>query len=299
MIKNLIKKNNVVTRIDNSKKSSTAGKTRAFKPAGSNKSVQPEKPEFKKNKDKQNNGINYNSNDGICALYRALSKLSVCSRSAAKEIISAGRVKINGEIIRDFLHSVNLKKDKIKIDEKPIAEKKYLYVALNKPAGYEAAGRLNTKGGLKNVYNLVPFARANDLDTAGRLDKQSRGLLILTNDNGFLEKISGGETKIAKFYIIKTCDDIKNDDILKEFASGVEISVRPEEIVKTAPCTIKRLAEKKFEVITVHEYNGQIRKMFEYFNIKIEDLFRYRIGRLKIEDENEGNYFNIEPKEVI
>ena len=70
------------------------------------------------------------------------------------------------------------------------------------------------------------------------------------------------------------------------------------ESAKTRPCTIRHLAEKVFEVVLSQDINRQIRKMFEYFGVKVVDLFRYRVGKLKIDEGTEGAYFNIKPEEV-
>lgn len=261
------------------------------------KTVKNEKPVAGAAALKSKKPVNYSSQDGVCALYRALSKLSVCSRAAAKDIIVSGRVKVNGNIINDFMYGVNLKKDKIKVDGKEVKEKKYQYIAFNKPAGYETGLRASVKSS-KNIFDLIPFAKANGLNTAGWLDKESRGLIVLSNDNGFLDKVSVGGPKLAKFYLVKVNIDLKERH-LKEFASGVVIADAAGGSIKTAPCAIKRIGENAFEVIIERETNRQVRKMFEYFGVKVVDLFRYKIGKLKIEDENEGAFFNINPEDVI
>lgn len=240
--------------------------------------------------------ISFNSQDGVCALYRALSKLSVCSRTAAKEFISGGRVMVNGTIINDMMYSVNLKKDKIKVDGKPVSEKKYQYIAFNKPAGYETSCRASIKSA-KTIYELIPFAKANNLNPAGRLDKESRGLIILTNDNAFLDKISGGDSKLAKHYMVKTDADI-DDEQVKEFAGGIVIADGSGDSIKTRSCSIKRVGECAYEVVLTQGINRQIRKMFEYFDVKVVDLFRYKIGKLEIKDDNEGTFFNIKPEDI-
>ncbi|HPG59183.1 MAG TPA: pseudouridine synthase [Candidatus Wallbacteria bacterium] len=240
--------------------------------------------------------ISFNSQDGVCALYRALSKLSVCSRTAAKEYITGGRVMVNGTIINDMMYSVNLKKDKIKVDGKAVSEKKYQYIAFNKPAGYETSCRASIKSA-KTIYELIPFAKANGLNPAGWLDKESRGLIILTNDNAFSDKISGGNSKLAKHYMVKTNADIDEEQI-KEFAHGIVITDGTGSSVKTRPCSIKHAGECAYEVALTQGINRQIRKMFEYFGVKVVDLFRYKIGKLEIADDNEGTFFNIKPEDI-
>ena len=240
--------------------------------------------------------ISYNAHGGVCALYRALSKLSVCSRTAAKELILGGRVRVNGTVINDLMYGVCMGKDRIKVDGAEVKEKKNQYLAFNKPAGYETSPRASAKSA-KTIYDLIPFAKANGLNPAGRLDKESRGLVLLSNDNNFLNDVSGGDSKLAKFYIVKSNIDL-DDEQLEEFASGVVITGNTGESIKTRPCTIKRLAEKVFEVVMSQSINRQIRKMFEYFGAKVVDLFRYRIGKLKIDEGTDGAYFNIKPEEV-
>lgn len=239
----------------------------------------------------------YNSRGGVCALYRALSKMSVCSRTAAKEVIQGGRVRVNGAVIKDPMHGVCLGKDRINVDGQAVREKKLLYLAFNKPAGYETSLRASVKSA-KTIYDLIPFAKSSGLNPAGRLDKESRGLIILTNDNRFLNEISGGDAKLAKFYIVKTNADL-DETQMKEFASGIEIDDGRGDMVVTRPCAIKKLTAGKYEVILEQGLNRQIRKMFDHFGVRVTDLFRYRIGKLKIEDDSEGSYFTIKPEEVI
>jgi 23S rRNA pseudouridine2605 synthase len=277
-------------------KKRTNTKPATGKPVYEKREGRPAPEDGKKSGGGAKKSISYNAHGGVCALYRALSKLSVCSRTAAKELILGGRVRVNGTVINDLMYGVCMGKDRIKVDGSEVKEKKHQYIAFNKPAGYETSQRAPGKSA-KTIYDLIPFAKANGLNPAGRLDKESRGLILLSNDNNFLNEVSGGDSKLAKFYIVKSNIDL-DDEQLEEFASGVVIKGSSGESVKTRPCTIRHLAEKVFEVVLSQDINRQIRKMFEYFGVKVVDLFRYRVGKLKIDEGTEGAYFNIKPEEV-
>lgn len=250
-----------------------------------------------KKTEKTKKEVNYNSKDGVCALYRALSKMSVCSRTAAKELIIGGEVKVNGKIINNLTYPVNVKRDKIIVKGSLVKEKKLQYMAFNKPAGYETSARSSAKNS-KTIYDIIPFAKEKNLNPVGRLDKDSHGLIILTNDNEFLNDVSGSESKISKYYKVKTDLELSEDQLV-EFSEGIVIDDGRGDTVKTKPCKIRHVAECMYSIILAEGLNRQIRKMFAYFDIKVVDLFRYKIGSLEIGGIKDGEYFYIKPADVI
>ncbi len=242
--------------------------------------------------------LKYNSNEGLCALYRALSKMSFCSRNEAKEFILAGAVTVNEKKITNLMHPVNVKLDKIEVNGDAVKAKPHKYYAINKPVGYETTkakpGAAKTK---KTVYDLIYNSIENNLNPAGRLDKDSRGLIIMTNDNDFLNMIAGNESGITKCYLVKTNHELTESQ-LAQFKTGVPVEKDNGDMTTTMPCVINRLEENTYDVHLQQGIKRQIRKMFEHFKIKVIDLFRYRIGKLEIGNLGEGGSEKIDPEVV-
>ncbi|CUS96461.1 23S rRNA pseudouridine2605 synthase [Candidatus Kryptobacter tengchongensis] len=216
------------------------------------------------------------------SLERAISKLGYASRNIAREIIKHGRVSVNSKIITDSSYRVNLKKDKIAIDGQILKQKEKIYIILNKPKGIVTTRRdeLNRK----TIYDIVK------IDTwvapAGRLDKDTSGLLILTNDNKFADFITNPESKVPKTYLVKLNKKIKQEDLLK-LKLGIEIEVNGK-IYTTMPANIKIVKTNPktcwVEIEIVEGKNRQIRRMFEKLGYKVENLVRIKIGNF--EDKN-------------
>lgn len=245
-------------------------------------------------------GMPYSSAVGVCALYRALSKMSVCSRSEAKELVMSGCVSVNGAVVREIMAPVNMGKDKIAVSGKSVKKKVYKYVALNKPAGYETTRPRDGENAAGTIYELMPWAIKSGLNPVGRLDKDSRGLIILTTDNDFLNIVSGDSHRVVKCYLVKT-DREMTDEELEQLRCGVEIRVDEGRTARTNPCVILKKGPAEYELRIKQGLNRQIRKMFEFFGAKVADLFRYKIGELDINDLGiaEAGYTDVKPEFVL
>ncbi len=249
------------------------------------------------NKKNPKPGLPYNSDSGFCALYRALSKLSVCSRKDSKDLILGGKITVNGIKAISIMQPVNIKHDKIALNGKIIKAAKFEYIAVNKPIGYETTrpGKNITS---KTIYDVVPFALNKNLNPVGRLDKDSHGLIFLTNDNDFLNELTGDSNKITKHY--KVTVNVKlTDEQIEEFRTGILITKDGGALEKTKPCYIKEIGDKVYDIKINQGINRQIRKMFEYFGSEVIDLFRYKIGNFDIKLLENKNYINIKPEEVL
>lgn len=209
-------------------------------------------------------------------LQKFMAECGVASRRKCEEIIEQGKVKVNGHVAH-IGDKVNPKKDLVTVRGKKINkdERKY-YIMLNKPRGYVTT--VSDELGRKTVMDLV------DVDArvypVGRLDKDSEGLLILTNDGSFANALTHPKHNYAKVYRV-TVRPAVNDEILNKLRSGIEIDGR-----KTAPCDVNIITEEEgrvvLEFILREGRNRQIRKMCEAVNLEVARLKRISIGPVKL-----------------
>ncbi|MEN3037923.1 MAG: pseudouridine synthase [Candidatus Kryptonium sp.] len=210
------------------------------------------------------------------SLERALSKLGYTSRTIARELISNGRVSVNTKIITNPSYRVDLKKDKIAVDGKILTRKPKVYIVLNKPKGVVTTRKdeLNRR----TIYDIVNISEW--IAPAGRLDKDTSGLLILTNDNRFADFITNPDSKVSKTYLVKINKKINSED-LKKLQSGIDIEIDGQ-IYKTMPAkakVVKMNPKTCWVEIEIHEgKNRQVRKMFEKLGYKVQNLIRTKIG---------------------
>lgn len=216
------------------------------------------------------------------SLERALSKLGYTSRKKARELIIQGRVSVNSKVVNNPSFRVDLKKDKIAVDGQILKPKEKIYIILNKPKGVVTTRK--DEFNRKTIYDIVK------IDTwvapAGRLDKDTSGLLILTNDNKFSDFITNPESKISKTYLVKLNKKIKQEDLIK-LQIGVEIELNGQTYT-TMPAKVKisKINQKTcwVEIEIVEGKNRQIRRMFEKLGYRVENLIRTKIGNF--EDRN-------------
>src|SRR5215831_7674629 len=153
-------------------------------------------------------------------LERTFSKAGMGSRTEARSWIGSGRVKVNGKVVLNPDHWVDLDRDKVSFDDKPLKASKKLYLLLYKPKGYVVSH--GDPDGRPTVYDLVRDA-GKWLSPVGRLDLDTTGLLILTNDTQFAEHIMNPDHKVPKTYQIKA-STLLSDDQIARLRSGVELS---------------------------------------------------------------------------
>lgn len=210
-------------------------------------------------------------------LERVLSKFGLGSRSEARTWIHAGRVKVNGKVIESPDHWVDLERDRISFDERPLRAEKKTYLLLYKPKGYLTTYK--DPEGRPTVYDLIEDVK-QWVFPVGRLDLDSSGLLLMTNDTQFAETITNPEYKVAKTYLVKSATRLL-DEQLDRLRNGVELSDGP-----TRPAVVKRVrdsADKTFLEITITEgRNRQVRRMLEAVESKVLKLVRTAIGPLEI-----------------
>ena len=209
-----------------------------------------------------------------------IASCGVCSRRKAEEYVLSGRVKVNDIIIKDLAYKVK-EEDIIKIDDNIInKEEKKVYIMLNKPKGYVTTS--HEQFGRKSVLDLI------DEDVRvypiGRLDMYTEGLLLLTNDGDFANKLMHPKNKIAKKYIVTSKEKItQNQKELLE--SGVNIGD-----YITRPAKVNILTNNQFEIIISEGKNRQVRRMCESVGINLLNLRRVKIGNLKLGNLQSGKY---------
>jgi len=222
-------------------------------------------------------------------LQKFISQSGYCSRRQAEELIRAGEVLVNGK--KAELGQRADEQDRIEIDGKRLeAIPEKIYIALNKPAGYTCTNRIFA--GEKNIFELLP-AEYYNLHAAGRLDKNSRGLLLLTNDGDFTLKVTHpryGHEKRYRVSISKFKFQISKqflNDLISKFKSGIDIG-EGDGVVHAK--NIKYLQNNEFEITLNEGKKRQIRRMFKALGYEVEDLQRIAIGRFTLDGLREGEW---------
>lgn len=201
------------------------------------------------------------------------------SRRKAEELVLTGKVKVNTEIVRSLNTQVG-ESDKVYLDGKTLTPKNFVYYALNKPVGYTTT--TSDPHAEKIITELIP--KDPPVFPVGRLDKDTSGLIFLTNDGDFAQKMTHPKYEKEKEYIVET-DKPLSKKSLKRLQEGVELDDGT-----TAPAKGLFLGKNLYS-ITIHEgKNRQIRRMIEAIGAKVINLKRVRIGDFKLENLEEGKY---------
>lgn len=215
-----------------------------------------------------------------------------CSRRKADEYVLSGRVKVNGVVVTMLGFEIR-KKDKVSIDDKTIRADKLEYYKFYKPTGY-----ITTKSdekGRKTIYDILPDEYKH-LNPVGRLDKDSSGLIIMTNDGNLAYELTHPSIKVAKTYLVRVDGKLK-DDQLQKLTDGIEI-----EKGKIAYCDWAILEQTKnetfFEIILYQGLNRQIRKMFEFLGYNVINLKRIRHANIELTGLKKGQIKQIKPRQI-
>ena len=215
-----------------------------------------------------------------------LSEVGFCSRRKADDYISDGRVYINGKPA--LLGSKVNKEDEISVDGEIIQykDKKKVYIAFNKPVGIECTGNNKVKD------NIIDYINHKErLFTIGRIDKQSEGLILLTNDGDIVNNVLRAENRKEKEYIVTVNKKITTEFIDK-MRKGVRIMGRI-----TRKCFVKKIHENRFKIILTQGMNRQIRRMCEVLGYRVTKLKRVRIMDIHL-DTKVGEYRNLNNDEI-
>lgn len=217
-----------------------------------------------------------------------LSAAGFCSRREADRLVEAGRVSIDGRVagMGDKVSDGQ----KVQVDNKDISvEEEKILLAFNKPAGIVCT--TTDSQGANNIVDYIGYNKR--IYPIGRLDKDSHGLILMTNNGEIMDKILRSANGHEKEYIVEVNKDI-DDEFVKNMSNGVYL----EELERTTlPCRVYKDGKRKFRIILTQGLNRQIRRMCDNLGYRVVDLKRIRIMNIVLGDLKEGSYRNVTDKE--
>ena len=213
-------------------------------------------------------------------LNKYIASCGVCSRRKADELIESGKVKVNDQVVTSLGQQVD-DGDIVKVEDKVISkEEKKVYIVLNKPKGYVTTNseQFNRKSVIDLIHEDVRVY------PVGRLDMFTEGLLILTNDGGFSNRLMHPRNKIEKTYVVTTDTNVTKEQ-LENLRTGVDIGD-----YFTKPAKARMLGNNKVEIIISEGKNRQVRRMCESVGINLLNLRRTKIGKIELGTLQTGKY---------
>lgn len=222
-------------------------------------------------------------------LAKFIAHAGVCSRKQASRLIDQGEVTVNGRAANHIDH-VDEHDDVIVLGEKILAKAPLTYFAYHKPVGIDC--KLNADDPTSLIHSLPKTTRVYPI---GRLDKDSRGLLILTNDGEFCNQLIHPDYHQPKRYLV-TVNKPLDSDFCKKMASGVPVDKQI-----SLPCTVTQVNETQFCIVLKQGLNRQIRKMARFCGYKVIDLYRTDIAKLSLTTLNlpEGQIVSIKKSDIL
>jgi pseudouridine synthase len=226
-------------------------------------------------------------------LERVLSKAGVGSRTEARAWIVRGRVKVNGRVTRNPDEWIDMQRDRVRFDDRPLEPREHVYVLLYKPAGYLTTYR--DPQGRPTVYDLIRGV-GRFVSPVGRLDLETSGLLLMTNDNQFAEHVTNPRSHVPKTYLVKS-SMVLTDDQLQQLRGGIELA---DGLTRAAVVTRVRDSAKytHFEITLTEGRNRQVRRMVEALGAKVLKLVRVKVGPIGIGTLPIGTWRPLTPAEV-
>lgn len=227
-------------------------------------------------------------------LQKVIAHAGIASRRKAEDYITAGRVRVNGEVVNELGTKVG-KKDRVEVDGVPIYQEEPVYYLFYKPRGVISAVSDDKNRAVVTDY----FAEVPErIYPVGRLDYDTSGILLLTNDGDFSQKLAHPKHEVEKVYVAKV-KGVADKQTLQPLRKGVRIEGR-----KTAPARYNILStDKKAETsiveLTIHEgRNHQVKNMLAAVNLPVQKLKRERYGELTLKGLQPGDYRRLHPKEI-
>jgi 23S rRNA pseudouridine2605 synthase len=222
-------------------------------------------------------------------LAKYLAHAGVASRRAAEQLVFGGRVTIDGEVVRDPARAVG-EPDVVAVDGERVAlERRHVVYALNKPAGYVSTAR--DPQGRPTVVSLVPSRER--LYPVGRLDADTTGLLLLTNDGDLAHRLTHPSFEVPRTYRAVVRRPPVRDAALRRLRAGVEL-----EDGRTAPARVRRLASDRIELVLHEGRKRQVRRMCEAVGHPVARLERVAFGPLALGDLAPGAHRRLTAAEV-
>lgn len=231
---------------------------------------------------------------GLIRLNRYISNAGICSRRKADELIAAGVVSVNGEVISELGHKVDPLKDEIKYNGETLKREKMVYVLLNKPKDYITTTEDPQER--RTVMHLVEKASKERIYPVGRLDRNTTGLLLMTNDGDLADKLSHPRNSIVKLYQVELNKSLTQGDMNK-IGFGIELEdglIKPDSISYVAGGSKREIG------IQIHSGKNRIvRRIFEHLGYEVVKLDRAVYANLTKKDLPRGRWRFLEEKEVI
>jgi 23S rRNA pseudouridine2605 synthase len=227
-------------------------------------------------------------------LDRVLSRLGLASRTLAKEAIAGGRLKVNGSVVRDPDRWIRLGTDIIHLDGKRLRHARKVYLLFCKPKGV-----ITSRGDPSSRRTVYDYLDRNLpwVSPVGRLDKDSSGLLLLTNDTEFANFVADPGSGVEKTYVVKLSGLIDDEGVAR-LASGVRL--KRGDLAK--PVSVKHLEDRgkysRLEIVLTEGKNREVRRMVEALGFKVLKLVRTRIGPWSLEHLEVGGYRELSPAEI-
>lgn len=229
-------------------------------------------------------------------LQKVMAQAGIASRRACEEIILQGRVKVNGKTVKELGTKVG-KKDTISVDGKPLTKEDKVYFVLNKPTGYMTT--VNDDLGRRTVLDLFEREDLNNrIYPVGRLDYDTSGVLIFTNDGDLAYKLTRSSRAVEKTYRVRVAGKVTQTAIIK-LMKGVVIDGEKTKRAKVDVISIDTVNNSSLLVITITEgKNRQVRKMCEMIGHDVKKLKRISFAGITLDDLPEGTYRPLKPHEI-
>lgn len=226
---------------------------------------------------------------GELRLNKYLSDAGYCSRRDADRLIESGRVTVDG--VRAVTGMKIMPGQSVAVDGKRVArEQEMVLLAVNKPRGVVCT--TDTRFGDRTIYDVLQYPKR--VFSIGRLDKESEGLLLMTNNGDILNKIMRAGNYHEKEYLVTVDHDVTTE-FLKKLAAGVYL---PELNQTTRPCRVRLAGKNQFSIILTQGLNRQIRRMCERFHYKVTKLVRVRIMNIELGRLKPGEYRSVSRREL-
>jgi len=230
-------------------------------------------------------------------LQKIIAAAGVASRRKAEELITSGRVQVNGAIVTELGTKADPESDHIRVNGKLLqAVERHVYLLLNKPKGYVTT--VSDPEKRPTVMDLIRGVKGR-VYPVGRLDYASEGLLLLTNDGALANLLMKTASHVPKTYLVKVAGTPKEDDLAR-LRAGVSIATDDGKRVRTGPAAVrivKEAANPWYEITLIEGRNRQIRRMFEAVGHPVEKIKRVRYGPLTL-DVPPGEFRSLTLKEV-
>lgn len=227
-------------------------------------------------------------------LDRVLSRFGLASRTAAREAICEGRLRVNGRVVRDPDFWVKPASDVVQLDGKRLKRERRIYLLFYKPRGVITSH--GDPAGRKTVYDFVGEL-GRWVSPVGRLDKDTSGLLLLTNDTSFADLVTNPESRIPKTYLVKL-NGLMSDDTIGMLASGIQMKRGD----FARPLSVRRVEDRgkysRLEIVLTEGKNREVRRLIEAVGFKVLKLVRTAIGPLTLEGLEIGKWRELSTDEV-